>query len=97
MKYVFHPEAADEYAETVAYYKSLRTELGIRFDKAIKSVIAGACELPARYRLEYPPTIHRGRVQGFPYHVIFREVEDGIQILAVAHHRRRPLYWLGRV
>ncbi|MGZ0076958.1 type II toxin-antitoxin system RelE/ParE family toxin [Methylomonas sp. ZR1] len=97
MKYAFHPEAADEYAETVAYYKSLRTELGMRFDKAIKSVIASACELPARYRLELPPTIHKGRVQGFPYNVIFREVEDGIQILAVAHHRRRPLYWLGRV
>lgn len=97
MKYAFHPEAADEYAETVAYYKSLRTELGMRFDKAIKLVIIGACELPERYRLELPPTIRKGRVQGFPYNVIFREVEDGIQILALAHHRRRPFYWLGRV
>ena len=97
MKYAFHPEAADEYAETVAYYKSLRTVLGMRFDRAVKSVIVGACELPTRYRLEDSQATRKGRVQGFPYNVIFREVEDGIQILAVAHHRRRPLYWLGRV
>jgi toxin ParE1/3/4 len=60
-------------------------------------VIANVCEIPARYRTEFPPAISRARVQGFPYNVIFREVDGSIQVLAVAHHRRRPLYWLGRL
>ncbi|MFZ2452031.1 MAG: type II toxin-antitoxin system RelE/ParE family toxin [Methylovulum miyakonense] len=97
MIYAFHPEAVAEYAEHVAFYKSLRTELGTRFHEAVKAVVASVCEMPARYRTECPPAIRKARVQGFPYNVIFREVEDNIQILAVAHHRRRPLYWLGRL
>ena len=97
MIHAFHPEAAAEYAEHVAFYKSLRTELGMRFHEAVKAVIASVCEMPAHYRAEFPPDIRKARVKGFPYNVIFREVEGGIQILAVAHHRRRPLYWLGRL
>ena len=45
----FHPEAAAEYAEHVAFYKSLREELGIRFHEAVKVVIANVCEMPAIY------------------------------------------------
>ena len=79
------------------FIKSLRAELGIRFHEAFKVVIANVCEMPAQSRIEFPPAIRRARVQGFPYNVIFREVDGKIQVLAVAHHRRRPLYWLGRL
>lgn len=97
MIHIFHPEAAVEYAEHVVFYKSLRTELGIRFHEAVKLVIANVCAMPGRYNTECPPDICRARVNGFPYNVIFREADGNIQILAVAHHRRRPLYWLNRV
>ncbi len=53
--------------------------------------------MPARYRTEFPPAIRKASVEDFPYNVIFREIEGCIQILAVAHHRRRPRYWLGRL
>ncbi len=97
MIHTFHPEAAAEYAEHVAFYKSLRAELGIRFHVAVKWVVANVCEMPVRYSTEFPPAIRRARVHGFPYNVIFREVEGNIQVLAIAHYRRRPLYWLGRL
>ena len=97
MIHTFHPDAAAEYAEHVAFYKSLRAELGIRFHEAVKVVIANVCEMPARYPTEFPPAISRAKVQGFPYNVIFREVGGNIQVLALAHHRRRPLYWLSRI
>jgi hypothetical protein len=29
--------------------------------------------------------------------VVYIELPDRAQILAVAHHRRRPRYWIGRV
>ncbi|MGZ8219288.1 hypothetical protein [Methylomagnum sp.] len=97
MIHAFHPEAATEYAEQVAYYKSLRVELGNRYHAAVKMTIADLREYPLRHRVESPPDIRRAKVQGFPYNVIFREVGGRIQILAVAHYRRRPHYWRGRI
>ncbi|WP_157844917.1 hypothetical protein [Methylocucumis oryzae] len=52
--------------------------------------------LPTRYRIETPPTIRNASIQGFPFSVIFREIAGNIEVLAVAHHRRRPFYWLAR-
>jgi toxin ParE1/3/4 len=34
-------------------------------------------------------------VGGFPYYVIFEELSDRVEILAIAHNRRRPGYWRG--
>jgi plasmid stabilization system protein ParE len=33
----------------------------------------------------------------FPYLVVFRETAAGLEIIAVAHGRRRPGYWRDRV
>lgn len=93
----FHPEAATEYAEHVAFYKNLNTGLGKRFHVAVKAVIANIGETPFRYRIEFPPAIRLARVQGFPFNLIFREVDGNIQVLAIAHHRRRTLYWQNRI
>jgi toxin ParE1/3/4 len=39
----------------------------------------------------------RAVLSRFPYLVIFRETLTGIEIIAVAHGRRRPFYWRDRV
>lgn len=39
------------------------------------------------------PGLHRVRVPGFPYWVVFEETETELLVLAVAHERRRPAYW----
>ena len=36
------------------------------------------------------------RVRKFPYKVVYRNQQDGIEIIAVAHGKRRPGYWKGR-
>jgi hypothetical protein len=33
----------------------------------------------------------------FHFDLIYREVDGLVQVLAVAHHRRRPGYWTGRL
>lgn len=33
----------------------------------------------------------------FPFDLIYREVESRIQVVAVAHHKRRPRYWSERL
>ena len=32
---------------------------------------------------------------GFPYHVVFEELPDRVEVLAIAHDRKRPGYWRG--
>ena len=33
----------------------------------------------------------------FPYSVIYRQTKDGIQVIAVAHQKRKPQYWVRRL
>ena len=36
-------------------------------------------------------------VRRFPYAVIYRSDEQEVIVVAVAHHRRRPGYWIRRI
>jgi hypothetical protein len=33
----------------------------------------------------------------FPYSIYFREIEGGIEIVAISHHSRQQGYWLDRL
>ena len=35
-------------------------------------------------------------LHSFPYSLIYRLQSEAIRVIAVAHHSRRPGYWLGR-
>lgn len=35
--------------------------------------------------------------QRYPYTVVYRRQGDALQIVAIAHHSRRPEYWAGRL
>ncbi|MBM3462310.1 MAG: hypothetical protein FJX76_09435 [Armatimonadetes bacterium] len=47
------------------------------------------------------PTVGRAvrskRVKRFPYSLLHSVENDGVVIVAVAHHRRRPGYWSARL
>jgi hypothetical protein len=55
------------------------------------------CTAPLNYQLDCPPDIRKAGLQRFPFNVLYRVAGGAVQILAVAHHRRRPGYWLGRM
>jgi plasmid stabilization system protein ParE len=72
-----------------------------RFTRWVKAAFASLCASPRRYPL------WRGRAGGkgvrkrlvrkFPYAIPYLPDEDVAFVLAVAHHRRRPGYWLPRL
>ena len=97
MSYQFHPEAEAEHLETVAYYETQQAGLGASYLAEFESVLERVCEAPDRYPMERKPDISRIRLRRFPFTVLFRESDATIVVLAVAHHRRRPSYWLGRL
>ena len=96
MSYQFHPEAEAEYLEAVAYYEQRQPGLGASFLAEFESALAQVCEAPNRYPVERKPDIRRIRLTRFPFAILFRESEGSVQVLAVAHRRRRPSYWLSR-
>ena len=96
MTFWFHPEAETEHLETVVYYETRRAGLGAlylaAFEQALDSVRVNA----HRYRIVHEPDIRRVPLARFPLSIIYRETDERIEILAVAHHKRRPAYWITR-
>ena len=97
MSYVFHPEAAAEHLEAIAYYESRRPGLGARYLAEFERVVAEICRAPGRNPIEREPDVRRAQLRRFPFAVLYREVDSNVEVLAVAHHRRRPAFWLGRL
>jgi plasmid stabilization system protein ParE len=93
-------EADAEMAEAARWYEAHRAGLGIDFLDAVDNTVAGIAGTP---RMGSPipgvsdQTIRRRPVRRFPYHVVYMELTDRLQILAIAHDRRRPEYWVGRL
>ena len=97
MNYYFHPAAEAEHLESVAWLESKSAGLGARYLDEFESVMDTVCDAPHRHPVAMAPDIRRIRLKRLPYSVLYREQTDGVEILAVAHHRRRPQYWFGRL
>lgn len=97
MNYAFHPHAEAEFLESVGFYESKVEGLGLSFINEFEVVISLVCESPKQRKIEQKPDIRRAPLSRFPFSIIYREKNSNIQVLAVAHDRRRPLYWLPRL
>ena len=96
MSYSFHPAAEAEHLESVAYYESKQAGLGASYLAEFERTMSTVCDAPHRYPVEKQPDVRRVRMKRFPFAVLFRESAGSVQVLAIAHIRRRPQYWLGR-
>jgi plasmid stabilization system protein ParE len=93
---IFHRLAAKEYLAAFRWYarQSLRTA------GSFLAEIDRACSLIAENPLAWPIFHRRFRffkLRRFNYVLYFRVIDDcRVQVLAVAHGRRRPGYWFRR-
>lgn len=92
----FLPQAEVEFLAQIAYYASIRTELGVRFQNAVARAVRAAAENPAAGARRSQNT-RRRLVHGFPFGVVYAVRGDGILIIAIADGRRRPDYWTSRL
>lgn len=92
----FHPEAENEAGHAIDLRlersAQIAFELALELERSYKRI----CESPAQFPF-YVSGTRRCVLQDFPYSVIFREQHDAIEIVAVAHVKRRPGYWLNRL
>jgi toxin ParE1/3/4 len=95
-KALFHPEAEAEYLEALAYYRLHAPGVVEAFETDMKDAVA----LIERHPEGAP--VERGRVRcklmrRFPHELYYAVEPDRLRVLAVAHQRRRPGYWIDRI
>lgn len=94
MKLVITPPALAELHDAAAFYTlKANAELGLAF--------VAEFERTANLMLDNPligavfrSNRRRYILRRFPYSIIYQVTSEELRILAVAHHRRRPSYWV---
>ena len=97
----FHPEATRELVEAARWYEEGQEGLGDDFIAEVTRVRTAVSEAPDRYAFipDAPSSGARRAAlrRRFPYHLVFVLRPRDVLVLAVAHDRREPTYWLGRL
>jgi hypothetical protein len=92
----YHPEATKEIHEAVNWYNFRNQGLGTEFLIELKSAelrIAGNPEVWPYYE----GNTRRYLLKKFPFSIIYSIYKDKIQIIAIAHCKRKPAYWRKRL
>lgn len=98
----FDPAALAELTDTAAWYEEQRAGLASEFLAEIDRVVAEISARPTSFaKLEDTAPaldIRRAMLERFPFALVFMELGAGrTRIVAVAHERRQPGYWLRRM
>ncbi|EYF03250.1 Hypothetical protein CAP_5754 [Chondromyces apiculatus DSM 436] len=83
------------------WYEEQRPGLGDEFVASVSSVLERITEVPFSFPgwPELPAghsPIHRAVTPRFPYLIAFEVHSQHVLVLAIAHAKRRPFYWLTR-
>lgn len=101
MRVALHPEARSELRSAALWYDERQAGLGDQFVGRISDLIERLAASPEAYPI-WPgapaasTSIRKAHAEQFPYLVAFEVHSEHLLILAVAHAKRRPLYWLVR-
>jgi plasmid stabilization system protein ParE len=100
MRLRIHPAAREEARAAVEWYERRQAGLGSTFSTELLralDIIADAPEAwPTSPGVKHPLPIRRFLLPGFPFALPYVVLEDEVVLLAIAHLRRQPGYWLAR-
>jgi len=82
-------------AKAVRRYDPVSPQLTERFLEEFRQLVLAAVRNPGRFH-PAGKRFRRVNLKRFPYHFLYREVEGGIRVTLVRHHRRHPDYGLDR-
>jgi hypothetical protein len=86
-----HPEELEEAFAAVEWYGRRSTRASHLFLDEVDRLIARIAENSAQFQ-PFAFQTRRAALRKFVWSPVFREFESGVEIIAVAHNRRRPGY-----
>ena len=90
-----HPLAADEAEAAERWYRERNETAATRFRRELDRAVGLIADRPEAA----PPYVGNTRrflLRRFPFFVVYRVFNQRVQVVAVAHARRRPHYWSQR-
>jgi plasmid stabilization system protein ParE len=90
MRLVLHPKVYSDIDAIMAYYEQVAaTELANQFYTELRHFMVEAAKRPKSFAIRQRDIrrVNRGR---FPYHFLFRLLDDTVRVLVVRHHSRHP-------
>lgn len=95
MNVILHPEARIEYLESIQFYESREPGLGLRFKDEVDVHMNLVSSDPLRFR-ERKSGYRRANLSVFPHYIAYLVRDDLIWVVAIAHGRRKPEFWINR-
>ncbi|NIR47235.1 type II toxin-antitoxin system RelE/ParE family toxin [candidate division KSB1 bacterium] len=93
--YIFHPEAAEEYANAYEWYAKRSLRIADEFEREIERALRLITNTPETWP-KYDDQHRYFLIRKFPFSIIYRIFNERIYVIAVAHGSRRPNYWKNR-
>jgi len=92
----FHPAALIDAEAALEWYRKRSERAASRFLAELELLVGRLEAGPERYP-EFHAGTRRVLFRRFPYYVVFRCNDLRIEVIAVAHGRRRPGFWASRL
>jgi len=90
MRLEFHKHVASDISLIMDYYENIAgPELADEFYAELTFYFQKAADSPESYGIR-ERDLRRVNLKRFPYHFLFRLLEDRVRVLVVRHHKRRP-------
>jgi plasmid stabilization system protein ParE len=95
MEIEFYPDAVSEIREATRYYQAQQVDLGRRFLSTVEESLTRISNFPESFPV-VANNVRQYKVARFPYALVYRVQVNYIQVIALAHSRRKPQYWSRR-
>ncbi|MBU0991742.1 MAG: type II toxin-antitoxin system RelE/ParE family toxin [Proteobacteria bacterium] len=92
----YHPEAKNEIQEAIKWYDRKADGLGLEFVFEVRQAETTILQDPEVWPF-YVYETRRYLLKRFPFAIVYLVSRGEIQIIAVAHGKRKPAYWIGRL
>jgi len=92
----FHPAAAQEAESTYDWYAARSAEAAHGFREELRRAIDAVVADPRTWP-RYGSRARRYVFPRYPFSLVYIMRSDAIEVVAVAHGRRRPGYWRSRL
>jgi plasmid stabilization system protein ParE len=96
-RYRFHPEAQLEARSATTWYRERSSAAAHGFTLVVAEAIQSIREHPTAWPIWRSTEVRRRVLHRYPYSVFYLVEAEEIVIVAVAHHKREPGYWLPRL